>query len=186
MTFANTPKELQASDLEHVHFSQIPWIRKVPNNPTCKPIDITRLSVSLTLNNKEFSHQLLTKNIDIERKIDVDGNGSIILRYKWRHNNIDYPVTILGFQYENNEIKIRQLQWAHTKYSYAFHSSVDEILILLNIIEETFFKNFISVTMEKSDIIHQMRLYDLSEKAEARYKRLFYGIQSLRKQYWYE
>lgn len=151
-----------------------------PNSKTCPIIDSTRLIVEMLgwlhpasweFGNSTFSSKML-----------LDGDIALVLRYKRERDNIYRPACAIGFNQTNDGIHIQQIQWSNDKsVAFRFHSSFNTTAFLLKLIEESFIKKWIPVTMDRFPRGLENASY--SSKASERYTVFWSWIEWLKEKY---
>jgi hypothetical protein len=152
-----------------------------PRNPACLPIDTSRLWVEILwwFNNaqSEINESELSSNVLI------DGKYSLVIRYNREKNWKFYPVCILSFD-ENKwwDICINQFQWLTNKVAFRFYSSFDNISYFISLIEESFSKKHIFISVK--DNPDWLECASNWTNAYYNYSRLRNWINALNKKYW--
>lgn len=152
-----------------------------PKNSLCQAIDSTRLMVEILwwlekaqseVNQSEYSSKLL-----------IDGDFSLVMRYKREKDGTFRPACILSFDQDNAwNIIINQLQWTKDKHIwFRFHSSFKHIEYFIKLIEESFIKKWIYV--EVKNIPEWLEWASYSSKAFSSYNILRESIKRLNREY---
>lgn len=151
-----------------------------PYNSTCPIIDSTRLMVEilwwLHVASGEFWDSYFSS------KMLLDGNYAIVVRYRREKDSIYRPTCAIGFDADESGVHIRQIQWSNDKHvAFRFHSSFNTPAFFLKVIEESFIKKWISVTVEP----FPKWLEDVSyaSKSRERYQILWSAVEGIRKKY---
>lgn len=169
--------------MNHVNNLVIPEFSEynlAPKNELCKVIDTTRLMVEILGWLKSASAEL--SQSEYAAKLDIDGDFSLVMRYKREKDGEYYPACMLSFdQDEAGNITINQLQGTKQKtVAYRFHSSFDHIEYFIKLIEESFIKKWIYV--EVRDFPEWLEGASYSSKAYQSYNTLRETIKRLNKE----
>lgn len=151
-----------------------------PNNDSCLVIDSTRLMIEILgwLNpaSGEFSDSTYS------RKLDIDGDIALVIRYKRERDNTYRPAYSIGFTHIEWGLHIQQLQWSNEKsVAFRFHSSFNTPAFLLKLIEESFIRKWILVTTELFPSGLENASY--ASRASERYRVFRSGVEWLKMKY---
>lgn len=152
-----------------------------PKSSTCKVIEKTRIWVEILWwlhgAEKEFEWD------EFERQMKLDGDYSILLRYK-REKDGKYRVAwALSYnEDESGNVMITQIQGSTDKHvAFRFHSSFDKLWFYKKVIEESFSKKGIYV--EVIDLPNGLENASYSSKAWWYYDNFRRAIEWLNKKY---
>lgn len=152
-----------------------------PNNALCEVIDTTRLMVELLWWVKHPQWEI--SDSDFSSKVLIDGEYSLVMRYKREKDGGYRPACILSFDQDNaGNIMINQLQWTKDKHiGFRFHSSFKHIEYFIKLIEESFIKKWIYV--EVKNIPEWLEGVSYASQAHKTYQILSGTIHRLNKEY---
>lgn len=118
-----------------------------PHSATCPIIDSTRLMVEILgasgsagaeFNNSTYSNKML-----------IDGSIALVIRYQREKDNTYRPACVISFNKTPDWLHVQQIQGSNDKsVAYRFHSSFNTTAYLLKLIEESFIKKWIPVTVD--------------------------------------
>jgi hypothetical protein len=120
-----------------------------PNHPACAIIDGTRLMVEilggLESASSEFAGSYRSS------KLIIDGKYALVFRYKRETDEKYHPACSVGFNLtEEGGVHIRHFQGSKDKrVAFRFSSSFETPEYLLKVLEESFMKKGIPVTVER-------------------------------------
>lgn len=154
---------------------------RTPNSPVCKAIETTRLLVEIL--GWLQSAQWEFNESEYSSKIQLDGDYALVVRYKREKDNKYHPACALSFDQDNaGNICINQVQWSKDKHSaFRFHSSFNHLEFYIQLIEETFIKNGIYVSVK--DLPDGIEWASYSSKAHRSYEILQTAIIGLNSKY---
>lgn len=119
-----------------------------PQNSLCEVIDTTRLMVEVLWWIQRAQTEV--DQSEYSSKVLIDGDFSLVMRYKREKDGSYRPACILSFdQDKEGNISINQLQWTKDKHIwFRFHSSFKHIEYFIKLIEESFIKKWIYVEVK--------------------------------------
>lgn len=169
------------SNINNISIPEFDNFKLTPNNDLCKAIDTTRLMVEVLWGLKPAQSEI--GESEYASKILIDGDFSLIMRYKREKNWNYHPACILSFEQDNSgNIYINQFQWTKDKHIwFRFHSSFRHIEYFIKLIEESFIKKWIYV--EVKNFPEWLEWASYSSKAFWSYNILRWAIKRLNQEY---
>jgi hypothetical protein len=166
--------------IEHISIPEFSEFIVTPNNPACDIIDSTRIMVEILwwlshawdeIEGSTFSNRLI-----------LDGQYALVVRYKREKDGQYRPACTLSFDVHENGVRIQQIQWSKDKkVGFRFNSSFHTSGFLLRIIEESFIKKWIPVTVEQFPKWLENAAY--GSRAMSRYDSFRAGVEWLQRKY---
>ena len=165
---------------EHIHIPEFDSFIRHPRNQACITIESTRLMVEILGWLESASVEFWES--DFSSKEILVWEYALIIRYKREKDGKVRPACIIGFDIDNTWLHIHHIQWSSDKsVAFRFHSSFDTSAFLLKVMEESFLKRWIPVTMEPFPDGLENASY--GSRAIERYERFRTGIEWLRSKY---
>lgn len=151
-----------------------------PNNPTCPIIDSTRLMVEVLWGLQSAPGEFADS--EFSNKMLLDGDFALVVRYRrekdWKYR----PACAISFDVVHNWVHIKQIQGSNDKnVAFRFHSSFNTTAFFLKLIEESFIKKWIPVTVEKFP--NGMENASYASKARERYMLFYNAIEWVKNKY---
>lgn len=138
--------------MNHINNLTIPEFdnfKLTPKNNMCQAIDTTRLMVEILWWIQKAQSEV--DQSEYSSKVLIDGDFSLVMRYKREKDGSYRPACTLSFDQDTEgNIYINQLQWTKDKHIwFRFHSSFKHIEYFIKLIEESFIKKWIYVEVKQ-------------------------------------
>ena len=133
--------------LDHIEIPNFQEFITKPRNPTCLIIESTRLIVEVLWGIKSASWEFSESKFS--NKMLIEGDFALVIRYRREKDNSYRPTCVISFDARDDGIYIRQIQGSNDKnVAFRFHSSFNKMAFFLKVIENSFLKKWIPVTVE--------------------------------------
>lgn len=171
--------------MNHINNLTIPEFdnfKLTPKNNMCQAIDTTRLMVEILWGIQRAQSEV--DQSEYSSKVLIDGDFSLVMRYKREKDGSYRPACTLSFDQDTEgNIFINQLQWTKDKHIwFRFHSSFKHIEYFIKLIEESFIKKWIYVEVKQRPDWIESSSY--SSQAFWNYNILRETIKRLNSEYW--
>lgn len=171
--------------MNHINNISIPEFdnyKTTPKNNMCQAIDTTRLMVEILWGLQPGQSEI--DQSEFSSKVLIDGQYSLVMRYKREKDGSYRPACVLSFdQDDGGNISINQLQWTKDKHIwFRFHSSFRHVAYFIKLMEENFIKKWIYVKVK--NIPEWLEWASYSSNAYKTYEVLRTALEGLCRKYW--